>query len=84
MLSKKAFQSNTNHTLSDSPCFTVNKFECVCGWGGADFCTGGHCLAKMGDRSLSPVHRTLCRLGTKALYRDPPREQTELQTDTHD
>ena len=24
MLSKKAFQSNTNHPLSDSPCFTVN------------------------------------------------------------
>ena len=28
-LNKKAFQSNANFLLSDSPCIIVNKFECV-------------------------------------------------------
>ena len=32
---KKAFQSNANHPLSDSPCFIVNKFEHVWEGGGA-------------------------------------------------
>ena len=37
-MNKKAFQSNANRSLSDSPCFIVNKFEhfvCVGGGGGS-------------------------------------------------
>ena len=34
---KKAFQSNANHPLSDSPCFIVNTFEHV--WEGGGLCS---------------------------------------------
>ena len=32
---QEGIQSNANRPLSDSPCFIVNKFECVCVLGGA-------------------------------------------------
>ena len=39
---KKAFQLSANRPLSDSPCFIVNKFECVGGGG----CGGIPCAVK--------------------------------------
>ena len=59
-MNKKAFQSNTNHPLSDSLYFIVNKFECVWEVGGG--CTvrsklNGPELGK-GGQSQDPVQRT--------------------------
>ena len=42
MVNKKAFQSNANCPLVDSPCFIVNRFEHVGGGAGTRQCTGGN------------------------------------------
>ena len=41
-VNKKAFKSNANGPLADSPCFLVNKFECVSNERGR----GGPCTAR--------------------------------------
>ena len=41
-LNKKAFQSNANFLLSDSPCIIVNKFDCV--WKGWEGRGGGYTM----------------------------------------
>ena len=78
---KKAFQSNANHPLSDSPCFIVNTFEHV--WGGKveGPCTVRSRLNKFEHFQEASLYGDVEYIMGNGSMRPSPPGQNDRQTD---